>query len=115
MHDLVMSHDPLEKQYVIVCGSHAEFYIRPLNSCITDIDKLLCRADQLACSGDFPVLPSDISGLADTVDRYEIESYYAFPSFVKSRVFGEMKYNWNLKEYKFNRNTNPDIYIWREK
>ncbi len=81
MHDLVMSQDPLTKQYAIVCGSQAEFYIRPLNTCIADIDFLYCYADQLAFSGDFPVLPSDISGLADTVKCYEIESYREFSGF----------------------------------
>src|SRR6218665_3255852 len=61
MHDIEMPTDPLPKQYSIVCGSQAEFYIRPLNTCITDIDYLVCHADELAFSGDTPVLPSGIT------------------------------------------------------
>jgi len=64
MHDLVLTKDPLTKQYAIDCGSQEEFYIRPLNTCIADSDYLLCKVDLLAFNGDFPVLPSDISGLA---------------------------------------------------
>src|SRR6218665_674197 len=110
MHDLVISDDELPKEYTIVCGSRAEFYIRPLNTCIEDIDALLCRADQLAFDGDFPVLPTDISGLADTIHCFEIKSCRGIPGFVRLRVLGEMKYNWKHKEYKLNRNINPNIY-----
>src|SRR6218665_3607112 len=112
MHDLVASQDPVPKDYAIVCGSKAEFYIRPLNTCITDTDVLLCATDEMVFSGNLPVLPSDISGLSDTIRCYEIVSsmYTAFPGFVRLRLLGEMKYNWKKKEYKFNRNTNTDIY-----
>src|SRR6218665_3747102 len=79
MHDLVISDDPLIKVYAIDCGSKAEFYIRPLNTCIGDIDELFCWADHLTFSGDRPVLPSDISGLAVTIKCYKIESYPEFP------------------------------------
>src|SRR6218665_971779 len=111
IHNIDLS-DP--KEYTIVCGSRAEFYIRPLNTCIGDIDYLVCNADHLAFSGDFPVLPSDISGLADAIHCYEIEPCHGFPGFVRLRDFGEMKYNWKYKEYKLNRNTDPDTYIKRD-
>src|SRR6218665_1028531 len=111
MHDLVMSRDPPSKQYVIVCGSVAEFYIRPLNTCTGDIDALLCRTDHLAFSGDFLVLPSDVSGLADTIDCYEIKPCHGIPGFVRLRYLGEMKYNWKRKEYKLYRNINLDSYL----
>src|SRR6218665_1017735 len=113
MHDLVIP-DQSPKLYAIVCGSGAEFYIRPLNTCIGDIDILMCRADRLAFSGDFPVLPSDISGLADAIHCYEIEPCHGIPGFVRLRDFGEMKYNWKYKEYKLNRNIDPDTYIKRD-
>src|SRR6218665_1536789 len=102
MHDLYTTEDPLSKDYAIVCGSQAEFYIRPLNTCITDTDVLLCATDEMVFSGNFPVLPSDISGLSDTIRCYEIVSsmYKAFPGFVRLRLLGEMKYNWKKKEYK---------------
>src|SRR6218665_3858104 len=113
MHDLVIP-DQSPKLYAIVCGSGAEFYIRPLNTCIGDIDILMCRADRLAFSGDFPVLPSDISGLADAIQCYEIEPCHVIPVFVRLRDFGEMKYNWKYKKYKLNRNIDPDTYIKRD-
>src|SRR6218665_3313817 len=113
MHDLVIP-DQSPKLYAIVCGSGAEFYIRPLNTCIGDIDILMCRADRLAFSGDFPVLPSDISGLADAIHCYEIEPCHGIPGFVRLRDFGEMKYNWKYKKYKLNRNIDPDTYIKRD-
>ena len=74
MHDLAVSEEPLSKGYAIDCGSGAEFYIRPLNTCIADNDFLLCRANQLVFSGEYPVLPSDISGLTETINCHEIES-----------------------------------------
>src|SRR6218665_977052 len=111
MHDLVPSEDRLSKTFAILSGSRAEFYIRPLNTCITDIDFLFCRADRLAFSGDFPVLPSDLSGLADKIDCYEIKPCHGFPGFVTLQDWGEMKYNCKHKEYKLNRNINAEIYM----
>src|SRR6218665_463996 len=111
MHDLVMSPDTLPKQYSIVCGSQAEFYIRPLNTCISDIDFMVSRNDELACNDKYPVLPSDRSGLEDTTQCYEIKSYYAFPGFVRLRFLGEMKYNWKHREYKLSHPVSPSIYI----
>src|SRR6218665_1378210 len=99
------------KEYTIVCGSWAEFYIRPLNTCIGDIDLLLSKADRLAFSGDFPVLPSDISGLADAIHCYEIEPCHGFPGFVRLRDFGQMKFNWKHKQYKLNSKLKHDVYL----
>src|SRR6218665_3382622 len=106
MHNI----DLLEpKEYTIVCGSRAEFYIRPLNTCIGDIDYLLSKADHLAFSGDFPVLPSDISGLADAIHCYEIEPCLGIPGFVRLRDWGNMKFNWKQKKYKLNRKLNQNV------
>src|SRR6218665_1988547 len=104
MHNLTLNDSHPPNQYGIVCGSTAEFFIRPLNTCIGDFDCLVCNTDHLAFSGDFPVLPNDISGLADTINCYEIKSYDEFPGFVRLRPSGEMKYNWKSKEYTFKRN-----------
>src|SRR6218665_959345 len=93
MRDLVASQYPLPRHYLIVCGSRAEFYIRPLITCIGDTDALSCRADGLAFSCDFPVLPTDISGLADAIQCFEIKSCHGFPGFVRLRDFCEMTYN----------------------
>src|SRR6218665_1509204 len=105
MHDLLTSSwDPLPKQYMILCGSQAEFYIRPLNTCIADVDSLVCRNNDLAFSGDIPVLPSDLSGLADKINCYEIQSYPDIPGFVRLIFFGKLQYNWKHKRYNLKRN-----------
>src|SRR6218665_2523202 len=101
MHAFTVSLDPAHKGYSIVSGSQAEFYIRPLNTCIGDIDFLQCMADELACFSDFPVLPSDRTGLADTIECYKIESYQRFPGFVRIRFLCKIIYNWNHKRYEF--------------
>ena len=88
MHDLVMSQSPAPKEYSISCGSTEEFYILPLNTCIGDIDALLCNTDQLAFTGDFPVLPSDMSGLSDRIMFFKIEPYHKYPGFVRLRNIG---------------------------
>jgi|SRR6218665_581328 len=108
MHDLAMATDYLTKGYAIYCGSEAEFYIRPLNKCIAYSDYLLARANQLSFSGDIPVLPSDRSGLVDSINCYEIVSYREFPGFVRLRHFGELMYNWKHMEYKLKRKIDPD-------
>src|SRR6188768_3749987 len=86
------------KGYAILCGSHAEFYIRPVNSCIGDVDFLVSIPDSLAFSGDFPVLPSDMGGLADTIKCYMIETYDTCPGFVRLREIAEIIYNWKYKK-----------------
>src|SRR5688572_12778102 len=92
MHDLVMSRSPAQKQYTISCGSTKEFYILPLNTCIGDIDSLICHTDQLAFIGDFPVLPSDVSGLSDRIMFVKIEQNQKYPGFVRLKKLGEMNY-----------------------
>src|SRR6218665_617335 len=113
MQNLVMKDSHPPNKYAIVCGSTAEFFIRPLNTCIADFDYLTCSTDELAFCGDFPVLPEDISGLADTINCYEIESYDEFPGFVRLRSSGELKYNWKSKEYTFNRYIYTYLCIYR--
>src|SRR6218665_3369100 len=85
-----------------MCGSQAEFYIRPLISCIDDIDYLVTRADYLVFSGEFSVLPSDFSDLAETIIFFVIEPYHRYPGFVRLRKFGDMNYNWKLQKHVFN-------------
>src|SRR6218665_2125909 len=89
--------------YSIFCGSTAEIYIKPLNTCIGDTDFLVSSADELAFSGDFPTLPSDVSGLPDIVKCYKIESYQRYPGFVRLLFSTEMAYNWKSKRYNFGR------------
>src|SRR6218665_3637585 len=103
MHDLILGDSHPPNVYGILCGSTAEFFIRPLNTCIGDIDYFMCSTDRLAFSGEFPVWPNDISGLADTIECYEIKAYDEFPGFVRFLDSGELQYNWKHKEYTFNR------------
>src|SRR6218665_92711 len=89
MHSFVATRDPAPTEYEILCGSNAEFYIQPLNNCIDDVDSLFARIDELAFSGDFPVLPSDMSGLADIVNCLKIEPDDRYPGFIRLQVWGE--------------------------
>src|SRR6218665_3220645 len=102
MHNLMATNISEPKEYVIMCGSHAEFYIRPLLTCIEDMDFLIVRADELAFSGDFAVLPSEMSGLAENIECYKIEQCDRYPGFVRLRELGKMNYSWKHKEYKLN-------------
>src|SRR6218665_21288 len=110
MHNLKATKIPVPTNYVIICGSHAEFYIRPLITCIDDEDYLIIKVDKLVFSEKFPVLPSDLSGLAETIECFIIEPYERYPGFVRLRLLGEMNYNWKLKEYIFNYAANTITY-----
>src|SRR6218665_1691156 len=101
IRDLFQTPCPANKVYRICCGSSAEFYIRPLYTCIDDIDYLQSNADELAFSGNIPVLPNDLSGVADSIKCYKIESYKRYPSFAQLIFVGVMKYNWKHKKYEF--------------
>ena len=111
MHNLIGSSSPEPTEYSILCGSAAEFYIRPPITCIDDIDFLIAQNDKLAFSGEFLVLPSDVSGLADRIECYKIETYDGYPGFVRLRVWGEMTYNWKYKKYEFNHTTLTNTYV----
>ena len=63
------------------------------------------ETDELAFVEDFPVLPNDVSGLADTIECYKIEPYLRYPGFVRLRVLGKMNYNWKYKKYEFSHTT----------
>ena len=91
----VTSSDPMK--FFIECGSQAEFYIRPLNTCISDTDTLICRTSELAFVSKFPELPSEISGLSDKIKCFTIEPYNEHPGFVRLLFIGEMDYNWKYK------------------
>ena len=67
---------------MMFCGSAMEFYIRPLNTYIDDIDILVIRTDILAFGGDFPVLLHHVTGLSDAIECYKIESDLRCPGFV---------------------------------
>src|SRR5688572_2260064 len=72
IHIPVPSSNRVPIMYAMICGSIEEFYIRPLNTCVDDIDALYYPVDKLAFVEDLPVLPNDVSGLADLIDCYKI-------------------------------------------
>src|SRR6218665_677229 len=111
MHNLMASNSHPSTEYSALCGSFAEFYIRPLIRCIDDIDVLVAQAGELVYSGAFPVLPSDFSGLADTIKFLKIEPYDRYPGFVRLRICGEMNYNWKFKKYEFYYTADTDRYV----
>src|SRR6218665_1084098 len=99
MHRLCRSSRTVPVLYLIHCGSTAEFYIRPLYTCVGDVDELTAEANQLGFNDDVPVLPADFSGLMDTIECYQIESYQGYPGFVRLRRLGETNYDWKYKQY----------------
>ena len=97
--------------YAMYCGSAVEFYIQPLHSCIADVDALRIRTDDLAFTGDFPELPSDVSCLRDSIKCYQIEPHLTYPGFVRLRYIGEVNYNWKCKNHQFSRLSFPNNYV----
>src|SRR6218665_1144901 len=111
LRNVMASRCPAYKVYEIICGSSAEFFIRPLNKCIDDIDFLHVRTDEMAFNGNIPVLPEDVKGLADTITCYKIESWPGYPGFIRLKLLGEMKYNWKYKYYEFNHTPHANRYV----
>src|SRR6218665_3493121 len=105
MHNFMVSAGQASTEFVAVCGSFAEFYIRPLIGWVDDLDVLVPRAAELVFSGEFPALPSDLSGLDDTIKCLKIEPYDMYPGFVRLREWAELSYNWKLKKSEINNYT----------
>src|SRR6218665_2926479 len=99
MHRLCISSSTAPVKYLIQCGSTAELFIRPLNSCVGDVDELVGEANQLGLNDDVPVLPTDLSGMMDTIECCQIESHQGYPGFVRLRFLGEINYDWKYKQY----------------
>src|SRR6218665_988601 len=97
-----------EHRYAIHCGSSVEFFIKPLNPCVSDYDTLDYSTDKLVFTSDCPVLPLDVSDLSDTIECFKIEPT-RYPGFVRLRAFGKMCYNWRFKRYDFSNTTSPNV------
>src|SRR6218665_443057 len=66
----------------IVCGSQAEFYIQPVNSCIDDLDMLIAGNCFLALDPSCEI--HDVAGdLCDIIACFKFESYEQNKSFVR--------------------------------
>src|SRR6218665_446699 len=105
MHNFMVSAGQASTEFAAVCGSFAEFYIRPLIGCVDDLDVLEPTAAELVFSGEFPALPSDLSGLDDTIKCFKIEPYDMYPGFVRLLEWAELSYNWKRKKYEVNNYT----------
>src|SRR6218665_442029 len=88
--------------YEVVCGSSTEFFIRPIVSCVDDMDLLIADTDQLVFSGESPVLPSDLNGLPDKIKCHKIEQCEGYPGFVRLKCWGFVNYNWKYNKYEYN-------------
>src|SRR6218665_1383819 len=110
MHNLLASNNPIPTEYAFMCGSNAEFYIRPLITCIDDTDFLIAHTHEIAISGGFPLFPSDLSVVVDKINYLKIEPYDKYPGFVQLRICGEMNYNWIRKSYEFIHTPYTDTY-----
>src|SRR6218665_899313 len=88
--------------YEVVFGSSTEFFIRPIVSCVDDMDLLIADTDQLVFSGESPVLPSDLNGLPDKIKCHKIEQCEGYPGFVRLKCWGFMNYNWKYNKYEYN-------------
>src|SRR6218665_90711 len=84
----------------IPCGSHAEFYIQPINPCIDDLDLLRPFNCLLALDSNCEI-PEGVGDLSDLIQCCKLEYYEQNKSFVRlsDPIFGA--YDWESEEYKF--------------
>src|SRR6218665_3652747 len=81
----------------IACGSSAEFFIQPIHSCIGDMDLFTRKARAFAFTDKKPEFPYEIRHNADIIDCFLIEPYPDYPSFVRLRRLGQLRYNWDRR------------------
>src|SRR6218665_1358020 len=87
--------------HYIECGSCAELFIQPLQSCFGDVDYLMVTSYFLVFTDEKGVLPYDFRHIAHPKDCLLIEPYHDYPNFVRFRFFGQMSYDWEQKTLKF--------------
>src|SRR6218665_1369220 len=109
-YDAVSEPIYFEDEYAILCGSTMEFYIRPLNSGINDMDALIVKRGILTFQSEFPGLPIDVSRLRDIIECYRMEPYLRYPGFVPLRFWGKLNYSWKYKTFEFDQTTDI-VYI----
>lgn len=83
------------------CASSAEFYIKPINSCIDDMDFIKPDAEHLVFTEDFPILPDDFRGLPDTINCLQIMPNLDYPGFVELQRLGKTRFNWHCNQFEF--------------
>src|SRR6218665_3377924 len=68
-----LKHNPIASSknslttYPVACGSSEEFFIRPLNLCVDDVDELHLLTGVLAFVTEIPALPNDVRFLNETI------------------------------------------------
>src|SRR6218665_1977596 len=85
----------------IACGSSAEFFIQPIRSCIGDMDLFTIKTRALAFTDKKPELPYEIHHNADIIDCFSMEPYLDYPSFVRLRSLGKLRYKWERRIFEF--------------
>src|SRR6218665_1449344 len=91
---------PLE-HYQITCGSSAELFVQPIRSCIGDADVFRIKTCALAFTDKKPEFPYEVRHNAEIIDCFLIEPYPDYPSFVRLRRLGQLRYNWDSKIFEF--------------
>jgi len=89
------------EHHEVVCGSSAEFLIRPIRSCIGDVDVFEIKTHALAFTDKKPELPYEVRHNADIIDCFLMEPYLNYPSFVRLRPLGQLRYKWGRKIFEF--------------
>src|SRR6218665_195562 len=85
----------------IACGSSAEFFIQPIRACIGDVDLFKIKTHSLAFTGEKPEFPYEVRHNADIIDCFMMEPYIDYPSFVRLRPLGQLRYKWDRKIFEF--------------
>src|SRR6218665_2935050 len=89
------------KHHQFACGSSAEFFIQPYRSCIGDLDLFEIKTRALAFTDKKPELPYEVRHNAGIIDCFFMEPYPDYPSFVRLRRLGQLRYNWDRKMFEF--------------
>src|SRR6218665_3284823 len=87
-------------QYIL-CGSCAELFIQPLHPCFGDVDFLIAIFDYLVFTDEKPFLPYDFRHIQHPIECLLMEHYHNYPTFVRFRIFGQMRYDSERKALKF--------------
>src|SRR6218665_873334 len=86
MQDLII--DVAKDELSILCGSCVEFFIKPLHSCIGDVDIFQQVLTYRAFNDEnFAHSYHDVHYFCDRIECVVIEPYDYYPSFVQLRVF----------------------------
>src|SRR6218665_921986 len=96
------------------CGSSAEFFIQQIRSCIGDVDFFEIKTHALAFTDMKPEFPYEIRHNADIIDCFLMEPYLDYPSFVRLRRLGQLRYKWDRKIFEFAKSDVKEVVITEE-